>query len=247
MSDPITLQITTTPAVLPPGQPRFNIASIANVDKADLTAIVTAKHEAATRSEIRTIHARLSNAQSAHKKISSTIQTTLEQTILAYPSSPLTALAAAFQAASYHTNISVEGGFSNRTAPSTPSWSRRNDQGSTTSNERSSIYITSTLSVDNGSHTFKLHTYIPIPPALLQLFTEQAEAINLVAIIDREYMDARQRLANIPSVERAARAAIAESALRAAGDDGVALLNSLSGVNPMPILPETRPEYRPNG
>lgn len=240
---PVVFNLVSQPAA-PVGPKRFDLTEIARVDKNDLTAIVTARHEKAVRDEIRSFSKALDEASTRANKIKRDIQTTLEKFVLSFPASPLPTLKSTLASVGYDSEITVSGSFCSRTA--TSSWTRKSDVGSLTSNPRESIALRSKL-VDDQGNTYTLHQNSPIPSDILSLFELETKTDAEVLSLDRDLMNARQRLANIASVERAARAAIAESALRSSGDDGIALLDSLSSVNPMPMLPETRPAHRPNG
>lgn len=228
----------------PTGPKRFDLTEIARVDKNDLTAIVTARHEKGVRDEIRSVSKALEEATARANKIKRDIQTALEAFVLSYPSSALPSLQASLKSVGFESEITVSGEFSPRTA--TASWARKHDSGSLTSDPRTSIHIRSSLVTDHGS-SFILHINAPLPPDLSNLFLAESKTDAEVSSLDRDLMNARQRLSNIASVERAARAAIAENALRSSGPEGEALLDSLSSVNPMPLLPETRPAYRTDG
>jgi hypothetical protein len=196
------------------------------------------------RDEIRSFSKALDEASTRANKIKRDIQTALEKFVLSFPSSPLPTLKSTLSSVGYDSEITVSGAFCFRTA--TSSWTRKSDVGSLTSNPRESITLLSRL-VDDQGNTYTLHQNAPIPSDILSLFDLETKTDAEVVSLDRDLMNARQRLSNIASVERAARAAIAESALRSSGDDGIALLDSLSSVNPMPMLPETLPAHRPYG
>jgi hypothetical protein len=246
------IQFNLVQAAPPPSGPKkFDLTQIASVDKSDLTAIVTARHEAAVRKEIQSLSKSLDEASRSLSKTQKSIQDALEAFVLAFPTSPLASLQAALtlpngaNPITYTSELSVTGSFTDRTPSS--SWARRPDQGSHTSNPRTSIQITSRLSLPDNNSAFTLYFNAPIPDSMAILFNDEIIQKAEVARLDRELLNARQRLTNMASIERAARAAIAENALRSSGDEGLALLNSLSGVQPMALLPETRAAHRPDG
>lgn len=229
------------------GPRKLDLTETCKIDKSDLTAIAVARYEAAARSNVAAASRAHTEAASALRSIQSSITKTFEDFVLSHPTSPLSSILAAVTPFGWTGAIQASGDYSHRRpSEDNSSWSRRSDLGAWTSNPRASIQITSTLTLSNNN-TFSLHQTLPIPASLADLFAQETAATASLTAAEGALVAARQQLTNIASVERSARAAIAEAALRSAGAEGAAILQGLSNVSPMALLPETRPAVNPNG